>query len=436
MSIDLSIRIIGFTEANQNIEQLRTGLQNLSNAQTASNNSARQSQPINEEQIRQTIQTKIEKQNLITAIKNEVVINSSAEGSYRSLNSQLIQLKNQYKALSEEERNSASGNAMLQNIKEQDVNIKKLSASMGEHQREVGNYSEGVKKGLEGIGEKASEGVGGVGKLATTLGKLGPIGLGVGVAIGVLAGIWNTFAAGTQEGMDRQKVRLAGLGGAWDVVSGKIAKVGKGMDDMVGGDKLLEQSHFWTYTLTYVDALLGGLTNLRKTGEEMDRASDKAKQIAYERIQLEKEEISLIPQRAKASEGLTRARLEAADENKTIAEKIELNKKVLEQENEIAKKEIESAEKKLALDIRTRDLAAESGKATREQEKQIAESKADIYNKTQESERRELKLIKENTKLETEARKEEMDLQIAIAKNVEEKRTAQTIKFLNPIKQL
>ena len=438
MSVDLSIRIVGFTEANQNITQLTNGLKDLANAQNAANSSSKQSQPLNEEQIRQTIQAKIEKQNLISTVKNEVVINSAAEGSYKRLSAELVQLKNQYKALSEEERNSASGNAMLNNIKEQDVNIKKLSASMGEHQREVGNYAEGVKKGVEGLKDLNAESITsgeGVSKLGSMLSKLGPIGIGVGVAVGALVGVMKTFYAGTQEGMDRMEIRTKGLGAAWDVLTGHVAQTGKAIDNAVGGDKPIKLGTGWTTFFKILDDSITQLvgtqvTNMQKMGSEMDKAAFKAKQIAYDRIQLEKEEISLISQRAKASEALTRARLEANDENKTISEKIELNKKVVEQENEIAGKEIESAEKNLALLQREIQMKKDVGKETRALDKEEEEAKADIYNKEQESERRKLKLVKENNQLEKELRQEQYDFEIAVEKGIEEKRMSANNQIL------
>ena len=64
-----------------------------------------------------------------------------AEGSYRALNQELVQLRNEYKLLSEEERNNASvGGAMLSRINELDTELKSIDADMGLFGRNVGHY--------------------------------------------------------------------------------------------------------------------------------------------------------------------------------------------------------------------------------------------------------------------------------------------------------
>ena len=69
-----------------------------------------------------------------------------AEGSYRSLNQELVNLRNEYKNLSEQERNSAAvGGAMLSRIQELDAELKDIDATLGNHQRNVGNYKSAIE---------------------------------------------------------------------------------------------------------------------------------------------------------------------------------------------------------------------------------------------------------------------------------------------------
>ena len=63
------------------------------------------------------------------------------EGSYRALNQELVNLRNEYKNLSEAERNNAEvGGAMLSRIQELDTELKSIDATMGNYQRNVGHY--------------------------------------------------------------------------------------------------------------------------------------------------------------------------------------------------------------------------------------------------------------------------------------------------------
>lgn len=60
----------------------------------------------------------------------------------------LTQLKNEYRGLSKEQRESAGGQELLQQIQTLDTSLKDADASMGDFQRNVGNY----QSALEGLG--------------------------------------------------------------------------------------------------------------------------------------------------------------------------------------------------------------------------------------------------------------------------------------------
>lgn len=89
----------------------------------------------------------------------------SASGSYNELNNQLKALRQQYKALSETERNSTTGQAILSNITKLDTELKNIDESMGQYQRNVGNYKQAFESVFSSV---ASE----VGKINPTLGNL------------------------------------------------------------------------------------------------------------------------------------------------------------------------------------------------------------------------------------------------------------------------
>ena len=66
------------------------------------------------------------------------------ETSYRALNAELAGLKEQYRNLTEAERNAASGNELINKIQILDTNLKAIDADMGQFQRNVGNYEKGI----------------------------------------------------------------------------------------------------------------------------------------------------------------------------------------------------------------------------------------------------------------------------------------------------
>ena len=71
-----------------------------------------------------------------------------AVGSYKALNAELGQARDTYRKLSEIDRNGAIGKNLLGNITQLDTKLKGIDASIGNYQRNVGNYS----SALSGLG--------------------------------------------------------------------------------------------------------------------------------------------------------------------------------------------------------------------------------------------------------------------------------------------
>lgn len=86
-----------------------------------------------------------------------------AEGSMVRLSHELGLNRDKYRALSQAEReNDQIGGKLLRTIQQQDTEIKKLDASIGNHQRNVGHY-ENALSGLQGILTSLPGGLGQVG---------------------------------------------------------------------------------------------------------------------------------------------------------------------------------------------------------------------------------------------------------------------------------
>ena len=73
--------------------------------------------------------------------------------SITELSAQLAQLKQEYRSLSAEQRESAEGKEMLKNIQALDEQVKQADFSLGDFQRNVGNYS----SALLGLGGNATK---------------------------------------------------------------------------------------------------------------------------------------------------------------------------------------------------------------------------------------------------------------------------------------
>jgi len=93
-----------------------------------------------------TVELNRQKSELLRTINRENQINKLAKGSYDELNARLGALRRTYKELTTEQRNSADGKQLLSTIEKLDQKLKKMDASMGLYQRNVGNYSGALKE--------------------------------------------------------------------------------------------------------------------------------------------------------------------------------------------------------------------------------------------------------------------------------------------------
>lgn len=84
-----------------------------------------------------------EERNAINQFKQNA---DQGKNSYRALNAELVRLRNSYKDLTAEERQGAFGARTIKRIQELDRELKDIDASLGQFQRNVGNYSNSFNK--------------------------------------------------------------------------------------------------------------------------------------------------------------------------------------------------------------------------------------------------------------------------------------------------
>lgn len=77
------------------------------------------------------------------SLNNSFKLDNAAATSMNALSQSLARMRMTYRELTEEERNSPFGKELLSSIQQADAKIKQLDATIGNHQRNVGNYASG-----------------------------------------------------------------------------------------------------------------------------------------------------------------------------------------------------------------------------------------------------------------------------------------------------
>lgn len=103
-----------------------------------------------------------EQKSLTGIVQQSVKFNASLGDSYNEISARVSQLQKEYKSLTAEQRNSAQGKELLKAIADQKQELKDLDATMGDFQRNVGNYPKTVTAIIPGFDQ-----------LNATLGKMG-----------------------------------------------------------------------------------------------------------------------------------------------------------------------------------------------------------------------------------------------------------------------
>jgi hypothetical protein len=137
--IGLSIEIDGLSEITKEVVGLEQQLKQL-------NTELKNTEVGSDQYIKLRNEIAATKQQLSEAKKEQkdfiksAEATKEAEGSYYQLNQQLADLRKAYKNLSAEERNSAKGQEMVKSIQKLDTELKQIDGSIGQFQRNVGNY--------------------------------------------------------------------------------------------------------------------------------------------------------------------------------------------------------------------------------------------------------------------------------------------------------
>lgn len=153
-------------ELQNEIKKTNAQLKELSKTEGKSDEEINQATADRAKYTKELIEQKAEMKALNAAINNQVKAqsllnkeNNAARGSIEQLSLQLSRLKKEYRELSKEEREGAKGKELLNKIQATDKEVKSLDASMGNYQRNVGNY----KSATEALGSAFTKVAGVVG---------------------------------------------------------------------------------------------------------------------------------------------------------------------------------------------------------------------------------------------------------------------------------
>lgn len=144
-------KIIGLR--SQNISSLikeQAALSSVKAELSKLNRIEKEGKELTEEQVarkRELINSEKEHKQIISGlnqvIQNDIKLNQAASGSMKEMAQSLSKARIAYRNLTEEERNSPFGQELLKSIQKTDSKIKEFDASIGNHQRNVGNYAGG-----------------------------------------------------------------------------------------------------------------------------------------------------------------------------------------------------------------------------------------------------------------------------------------------------
>lgn len=340
-----------------------------------------------------------------------------AEGSYNALSKQMSELKKQFKATNDE----AERQVLAKQITGINEQLKTMDASIGNFQRNVGNYEGAFTKGLEGISKKI-ESLGnplaiaknGVKSLGTAMKALAtnPIGAIIMAIVAAVSALKKGFA-GSEEASNRLKKAFS----AFQPVINAIQNLFTGFANTVS--KIAEK------------VIPAFVNSIQKAGEGIMKFLNKIGVVSDERLEAYKKSVEAQKEAVETTQKLTEREIALTqkkrqfqiDEAKTEMEVAELRAKAADKETYTAEqreKFLESAiSKEKALNATKLAIAEEEFKILKERSELTAQSKEDndalaaaeanLYNVRKEYYEKERGLLKEKQKAGKELTKEEDD---------------------------
>jgi hypothetical protein len=262
---------------------------------------------------------------------------SDALGSYDKLSAKLNRLRKDYKDLAASGKaNTEEGKALLKTIQDLDTELKDIDASVGQYQRNVGNYGSAFDEAATAMGSLGAPAKAAIG-LFQSIGvavrfMLGPIGLVI-AAIGAIVMALKSFFTSSEEGQNALRRLSAVFSGVFGVINDVVSTVGGAIFKVI--DKI------GTGINNLITYLGGAETRLVKV-------ANKAAQLANQQAELEKKERESLVKTAKLREDIEKLKTDAVDKEKfSVQERLKFIDTAIAKENQIMKIEEDLAQRNL-----------------------------------------------------------------------------------------
>lgn len=291
--------------------------------------------------------------------------NNAIAGSYYDLNARLVQARKDYKNLTAEQRaNAEVGGALLAEIRGLDKQLKDLDASMGQYQRNVGNYTQSILEAGASMGGSFGGAVSGINAANNALKLLStnPV-----IAIlGLLASLISKVVSGLKSSEQNANAAAEAFSG-FKVVGDLLTKVLQAL-----GTAISKIGEAFTKLLSKID----------KVNEKMKERRD----LAREEIELAKRSRDAVMKNAEDERDIAELRAKAADKlNYTAKERIAFLEEAAKKEAAIAERAKKAAEDEYNLLVKKHSFTETSKEeldAEAEAYAKMVRAQTDYFNKT------------------------------------------------------
>ena len=293
--------------------------------------------------------------------------NTALAGSYYDLNARLVQARKDYKNLTAEQRaNAEVGGALLAEIRGLDKQLKDMDATMGQYQRNIGNYTQSILEAGASMGGSFGGAVTGI-KAANGALKLlstNPV-----VAIlGLIATLLSKVIGGLKTSEKNANAAAEAFSG-FKVVGDLLTKVLQGLGTVVA---------------KIGDAFTKLLSRIDKVNEKMKERRDLARQ----EIELARQSRDAIMKNADDELAIAELRAKSADKLKyTAKERIAFLEEAAKREADIALRSKKAAEDEYNLLVKQHSLTESSKEdldAEAEAYAKMIQAQTNYFNKTRE----------------------------------------------------
>lgn len=325
--------------------------------------------------------------------------------SVYQLSARLADLKNQYRGLSKEQRESASGQELKNTIQDLDKEVKSLDADLGDHQRNVGNYVSALT-GLDNRVVKVAavfqggfrNGLASAGAALKSFGKTllaTPIGW-IAAAVAAVIAVFKQLRDAFKRNDEASTELSASMARLQPIITG-IRKIFEGLANVVA--KVV--SGITAAASAVIGFLVPSFREASKEAENLVRAEDalEDKQREYTVASAERQrQISELNKKARADEKLT------AKQREDIYRQIdELERKDMEERKRIAAENLRIIEAKYKKEVDKSDEAKNALAAARAE---MLKTETDYNNATLRIAQRQAAAVKEQAE-EAKRRHEE-----------------------------